>query len=200
MCTNDVIVASSCIGILSCLQTLCIYFISCCMVEHSPFRGKSDHSVAIFGTPPGSYVRNARPHAYCDWGLTGEIPKCKKLFSNSHRNISATKSHLNYPINVVLCPNIVKNGMFQLHSRTLTISVGCIYAAVVMQWLNQLAIAITVFLDCLNTFLEIVPLFCETLNTNPHLLTQFSKRPVSRSKWSSPLKTTPSCWKSKLCS
>ncbi len=36
-----------------------------------------------------------------------------------------------------------------------------------------------------------MPLFCETLNTNPHLLSQFSKRPVSRSKWSSPLKQLP---------
>ncbi len=59
---------------------------------------------------------------------------------------------------------------------------------------------ITVFLDCLNTFLEIMPLLCETLNTNPQLLTQFPKLPIFRSKWSSPLKTTQSCWKNKLCS
>ncbi len=37
-----------------------------------------------------------------------------------------------------------------------------------------LKLYITVFLDCLNTFLEIMPLLCETLNTNPQLLTQFS--------------------------
>ncbi len=56
-----------------------------------------------------------------------------------------------------------------------------------------------VFLDCLNSFLEIMSLLCETLNTNPQLLTQFPKLPILGSKWSSPLETTQSCWKTKLC-
>lgn len=44
---------------------------------------------------------------------------------------------------------------------------------------------ITVFLDCINTFLEIMPTFLKNLNSNPKLVTQFPKLPIFRSKLSS---------------